>query len=85
MPIFYIQVFGHRLSRKASYRRLMRAKEVANRAKLSTRLLELLRSRLTFFYLGDKSKKEVKKQVKRAKYNKKKRKERSAINNCYTK
>ncbi len=81
MPIFYIQVFGHRLSRKASYRRLMRAKEVANRAKLSTRLLELLRSRLTFFYLGDKSKKEVKKQVKRAKYNKKKRKERSAINN----
>ncbi len=86
MSIFYIQVFGHRPSRKASYRRLMRAKEVADGAKPLARLSRLLRSQLTPFYLDDKSKKkEIRERVKRVKYNKKKRKEKNAISNCYTK
>jgi len=56
MPFSIYKVFGHRLSRKAPYRRLMRAKEVVDNIRLPTELSRLLRSRLTPFYLGDKSK-----------------------------
>jgi len=64
----------------------MRAKEVADGAKPLARLSRLLRSQLTPFYLDDKSKKkEIRERVKRVKYNKKKRKEKNAISNCYTK
>jgi len=62
-----------RNTRKAPYRRLMRAKEVINKTKLSIELLELLRSQLTLFYLNNKSKKEVKERVKRVECNKKKK------------
>ena len=78
-------MFEHQLSRKASYCRLIRAKEIVNRTKLSTKLSKLLRSRLTLFYLNNKSKKEIKKQIKKVKCNKKKRKEKNTIDNCYTK
>jgi len=74
MPIFYIQVFGHRPSRKASYRRLNACGRGRRWGKATGRIIRTVSKPTNFFLSRQQKQKKVKKQIKRVEYNKKEKK-----------